>query len=70
MMDEKLTYRVGETLAKHLFNKVLISKIYSILKQLIIKNNPTKMGKDLNRHFSKTDIQKANWHMKSAQLYL
>ena len=34
MMVEKLTYRVRETLAKHLFNKVLISKIYSIFIQL------------------------------------
>ena len=71
MMVEKLTYRVGETLAKHLFNKILISQIYNIFIQLNSeKHNLIKMRKDLNRHFSKTDIQKANWHMKSAQLHL
>ena len=39
MMVEKLTYRVGETLAKHLFNKILISQIYITYSyNLIVKN--------------------------------
>ena len=51
----KRTYRMGEIFANNATDKSLISKIYNLTAKKKKKN--LKLAKDLNRYFSKEDIQ-------------
>ena len=65
--DKKTTLRMGKNICKRINGQRITLQIYKQLDIEEANSSIKKWTEDLNRHFSKEDIQMAKRHMKSAQ---
>ena len=68
--NEKAAYWMGKDICKVYIWKGVNTQIIQKLRKLNIKNAIKKWAEDLNRHFSKRDIQAANRQMERCSTWL
>lgn len=68
-MDEKICFRLGENICKHVSNKGVVPRLIKC-QNSTVKTQRIQWAKDVNRHFTKKNVQIAYMHMKRCSVSL